>query len=101
MAVVAAARARDCQRCRAMKLEGPDQQRSFGGPVLIVWARHDKLMPPAPKLDMEAQLAPEVAIQSGQNQLRNAARLPDDQVGDLRTDARRQRAPVSCPLKVP
>ena len=23
-----------------------DQQRSFGGPVLIVWARDDKLMPP-------------------------------------------------------
>ena len=24
-----------------------DQQRSFAGPVLIVWARDDKLMPPA------------------------------------------------------
>ena len=28
-------------------LEWADQQRTFGGPVLIVWARHDKLMPPA------------------------------------------------------
>ena len=28
-------------------LEWADQQRSFGGPVLIVWARDDKLMPPA------------------------------------------------------
>ena len=31
-------------------LDRADQQRSFGGPVLIVWARHDKLMPPAPNL---------------------------------------------------
>ncbi|MCY3805464.1 MAG: alpha/beta hydrolase [bacterium] len=23
-----------------------DQQRSFAGPVLIIWAREDKLMPP-------------------------------------------------------
>ena len=28
-------------------LERADQQRTFTGPVLIVWARHDKLMPPA------------------------------------------------------
>ena len=28
-------------------LEWADQQRSFGGPILIVWAQHDKLMPPA------------------------------------------------------
>ena len=28
-------------------LKWADQQRSFGGPVLIVWARHDKLMPSA------------------------------------------------------
>ena len=27
-------------------LEWADQQRTFAGPVLIVWARHDKLMPP-------------------------------------------------------
>ena len=27
-------------------LEWADQQRSFAGPVLIVWAREDKLMPP-------------------------------------------------------
>ena len=27
-------------------LEWADQQRSFAGPVLIVWARDDKLMPP-------------------------------------------------------
>ena len=27
-------------------LEWADQQRSFAGPVLIIWARHDKLMPP-------------------------------------------------------
>ena len=30
-----------------MLLEWADQQRSFRGPVLIVWAREDKLMPPA------------------------------------------------------
>ena len=28
-------------------LEWAEQQRSFGGPVLVVWARDDKLMPPA------------------------------------------------------
>ena len=28
-------------------LEWADQQRTFASPVLIVWARHDKLMPPA------------------------------------------------------
>ncbi len=28
-------------------LEWAAQQRTFGGPVLIVWARHDELMPPA------------------------------------------------------
>ena len=28
-------------------LEWADQQRTFAGPVLIVWAREDKLMPPA------------------------------------------------------
>ena len=28
-------------------LEWADQQRSFGGPVLIIWAQPDKLMPPA------------------------------------------------------
>ena len=28
-------------------LEWAEQQRSFRGPVLIVWAREDKLMPPA------------------------------------------------------
>ena len=28
-------------------LEWADQQRTFAGPVLIVGARHDKLMPPA------------------------------------------------------
>ena len=28
-------------------LEWADQQRSFAGPVLIIWARHDKLVPPA------------------------------------------------------
>ena len=28
-------------------LEWADHQRSFGGPVLIVWERDDKLMPPA------------------------------------------------------
>ena len=28
-------------------LEWADQQRTFAGPVLIVWARHDNLMPPA------------------------------------------------------
>ena len=27
-------------------LEWPDQQRTFAGPVLIIWARDDKLMPP-------------------------------------------------------
>ena len=27
-------------------LEWADQQRTFAGPVLIIWARHDKLMPP-------------------------------------------------------
>ena len=27
-------------------LKWADQQRTFTGPVLIVWARHDKLMPP-------------------------------------------------------
>ena len=27
--------------------ERADQQRSFGGPVLIAWARDDKLVPPA------------------------------------------------------
>ena len=27
-------------------LEWAEQQRSFGGPVLVVWARDDKLMPP-------------------------------------------------------
>ena len=26
-------------------LEWADQQRTFAGPVLIIWARHDKLMP--------------------------------------------------------
>ena len=30
-------------------LEWVDQQRSFPGPVLIVWARDDKLMPPRPR----------------------------------------------------
>ena len=28
-------------------MEWAEQQRSFRGPVLIVWAREDKLMPPA------------------------------------------------------
>ena len=28
-------------------LEWADQQRTFAGPVLIIWAREDKLMPPA------------------------------------------------------
>ena len=28
-------------------LEWAERQRSFDGPVLIVWAREDKLMPPA------------------------------------------------------
>ena len=28
-------------------LEWADHQRTFAGPVLVVWARHDKLMPPA------------------------------------------------------
>ena len=32
---------------KRMLLEWADQQRSFRGPVLIVWAREDKLMPPA------------------------------------------------------
>ena len=27
-------------------LEWTEQQRTFAGPVLIIWARHDKLMPP-------------------------------------------------------
>ena len=27
-------------------LEWADQQRTFNGPVLVIWARHDKLMPP-------------------------------------------------------
>ena len=27
-------------------LEWADQQRTFAGPVLIIWTRHDKLMPP-------------------------------------------------------
>ena len=30
-------------------LEWADQQRSFGSPVLIVWAERDKLMPPHPR----------------------------------------------------
>ena len=28
-------------------VEWADQQRTFAGPVLIIWAREDKLMPPA------------------------------------------------------
>ena len=32
---------------RQQLLEWAEQQRSFRGPVLIVWAREDKLMPPA------------------------------------------------------
>ena len=31
---------------RQQLLEWADQQCTFAGPVLIVWARHDKLMPP-------------------------------------------------------
>ncbi|MYA25786.1 MAG: alpha/beta hydrolase [Acidimicrobiales bacterium] len=31
----------------AQLLEWAEQQRSFGGSVLVVWARNDKLMPPA------------------------------------------------------
>ena len=27
-------------------LEWADQQRSFAGPILIIWAREDKLIPP-------------------------------------------------------
>lgn len=31
---------------RTQLLAWADQQRTFPGPVLIIWARHDKLMPP-------------------------------------------------------
>jgi pimeloyl-ACP methyl ester carboxylesterase len=32
---------------KKLLLKWADQQRSFRGPVLIIWAREDKLMPPA------------------------------------------------------
>lgn len=32
---------------KKLLIEWAEQQRSFRGPVLIVWAREDKLMPPA------------------------------------------------------